>query len=66
MRRKCLQFQNQQDARCSKEQIDKMHGVFGPPCSGKGDQGRMLFILKEHRKELLDTIHVDQKALDSP
>ena len=33
--------------------------------SDKGDLGRMLFILKEHRKELLDTIHANQNALDS-
>ena len=33
--------------------------------SDKGDRSRMLFILKEHRKELLDTIHAHQKALDS-
>ncbi len=26
---------------------------------------RKFFILKEHRKELLDTIHANQKALDS-
>ena len=57
--KECL-HQNLHDARCSKEQIEKCMAF-----SDKGDQGRMLFILKEHRKELLDTIHADQKALDS-
>lgn len=48
------------DAGCSKEQIKLCMEL-----SDKGDRSRMLFILKEHRKELLDTIHAHQKALDS-
>ena len=57
--KECL-HQNLHDARCSKEQIERCMAF-----SDKGDLGRMLFILKEHRKELLDTIHANQKALDS-
>ncbi len=52
--------QNLCDAGCSKEQIKLCMEL-----SDTGDQGRMLSILKEHRKELLDTIHAHQKALDS-
>jgi hypothetical protein len=55
----CL-HQNLCDAGCSKEQIKLCMEL-----SDKGDRSRMLFILKEHRKELLDTIHAHQKALDS-
>ena len=57
--KECL-HQNLRDARCSKEQIERCMEL-----SDIGDQGRMLFILKEHRKELLETIHSHQKALDS-
>lgn len=57
--KECL-HQNLRDAKCSKEQIKRCMEL-----SDKEDQGRMLFILKEHRQELLNTIHAHQKALDS-
>jgi hypothetical protein len=57
--KECL-HQNLHDARCSKEQIERCMAF-----SDKGDTDSMLFILKEHRKELLEMIHASQKALDS-
>ena len=57
--KECLR-QNLTDANCSKEQIEKCIAL-----SDQKDTRRMLTILKEHRKELLDSVHAAQKALDS-
>ena len=53
-------FQNLQDAKCSGEQIRRCVKL-----SKNGELTQMLFILRAHRKELLETIHSYQKALDS-
>lgn len=57
--RQCLQ-QNLQDAMCTQEQTQTCMEL-----DAGGKHGQMLLILRAHRKELLQTIHSYQKALDS-
>ena len=55
----CL-CQNLLDAKCSEALRRQCIAL-----SSEGQSARMIPLLKEHRKELLDTIHKYQKALDS-
>lgn len=57
--KECL-HQNLLDARCSQRQIEDCMTM-----SDQGEERRMLLLLRAHRKELLNAIHEQQKALDS-
>lgn len=52
-------YHNLIDANCSKELSKRCNELFE-----RGQTGQMLLLLREHRKELLNQIHEQQKALD--
>ena len=52
-------YENLLDAQCS-EELSKRCSVVAE----HGQTGKMLILLREHRKELLNQIHRQQKALD--
>lgn len=57
--REGMLYQNLTDAKCSGEMIQECMAF-----AAKGRFGMIMTRLKEQRKDLLDTIHEHQKALD--
>lgn len=52
-------YENLLDAQCSKELSERCYAL-----AEHGQTAQMLHLLRGHRKELLDRIHAQQKALD--
>ena len=52
-------YHNLIDAKCSQELSKRCYELFE-----HGQTGQMLILLRGHRKELLNQIHEQQKALD--
>lgn len=52
-------IQNLKDAGCTRETLECCIG-----CMERGEKGRLIQRLEEHRKELLDRVHEREKQID--